>query len=247
MFELAPAEMTKALLVGMGLVAVSMALAFVLGIVLGGFKLGSLKRQIQITVPAAEFDSFWAQAYHRLSELGFMPEEHPGHYLQSGASFMDLGSHTHAKTKKRLTVETLEQTSANTTMGFTLAYLDPIVGDTGESAYRDAVLDYISGQAAEMILVPNRNFSAFSSLVGGVLALVAVPVLYFLTNVPLLVPISCVAVTEAGTAVIALITIHGKPAELKGTGLAIGGIVASVAAFLLALALTVMKFAANGG
>ena len=247
MFELAPAELTKALLVGAGLVALSMALSFAVGIVLGGFKVGSLRRQIQVEVPTAEFNFFWGQAYHRMSELGFVPEAQPGCYLQSGATFMDFTSYTHAKTKKRLTVETLAQTSATTTMAFTLAYLDPIVGDTGESAYRDAVLDYVSGQAEAMQVVPNRSYSAFSSLVGGAVALAAVPILHYTTLIPLVVPISCLAVTETGLALIALIAIHSKPGELKGTGLAIGGILLSVTAFLLSAALTVLKFTSNGG
>jgi hypothetical protein len=247
MFDLAPADFTKALLVGMGLVAAGMALSFALAIVLGGFKVGSLRREMTIEVPAADFATFWTQAYQRIMALGFAAEETAGHFVQGGASFLNPQSHTHAKTKKRLTVETLEQTSTTTTLRFTLAYLDPIVGDTGEGAYRDAVLDYVAGRATEMKVVPNRNYAAFSSLVGGVLALVAVPVLHFLTSVPLLIPISCVAVTEAGTAVFALVTIHSKPAELKGTGLAIGGIATSMAACLLAVVLTVWRFMASAG
>jgi hypothetical protein len=141
MFDLAPADFTKALLVGMGLVAAGMALSFVLGLALGGFKVGSLRREMQIEVPAADFATFWTQAYQRIMSLGFGAGEAAGHFVQGGASFLNPRSHTHAKTRKRLTVETLEQTATTVTLRFSLAYLDPIVGDTGESAYRDAVLD----------------------------------------------------------------------------------------------------------
>ena len=50
--------------------------------------------------------------------------------------------------------------------------LDPIIGDTGETAYAEALLDYLTGKTEAMTVVSNRSHMAFSTLVGGALVMV---------------------------------------------------------------------------
>ena len=117
-------------------------------------------------------------------------------------------------------------------MTLTLAYLDPIVGDTGESAYRDAVLAYVSERANEMPVVPNRSNLAFTALWGSLLTLLATLVMVKLElAVATMAPaVGIPAFVNAGAAVIALIPILRKPGQITGAREAIAAILASVAA-----------------
>jgi hypothetical protein len=122
-----------------------------------------------------------------------------------------------------------------------VCFLDPIVGDTGESAYRDAVLDYVSGKSDAMQVVPNRSYAAFSSLVGGIFAWCALCVFKAMHIEPLAPPIATLAITEAGIGIMGIVAIKKRSGELTGLGLAIGGIILSTAAGVAAIILSVKQ------
>ena len=118
----------------------------------------------------------------------------------------------------------------------TLLYLDPILGDTGESAYRDAVLAYVSGQADSMTTVANSSFAAFTCLTGGIIAWVAVLYLKAMGYHPLWMPLTIVGITNVLTGFMAIYAIARKPAELTGMREAIIGILLAAAAAAYAIA-----------
>jgi hypothetical protein len=155
---------------GIGLVIASQVAAWLFGLVRGGFKVGRLAKTIELPVSKDQLSSFLDTARRRLEELGFRPGEAADQFIQSGAVPGVLTSFTHAKTKKALTLTVHDGASPEPRVKLTLLYLDPILGDTGESAYRDAVLAYVSGQAGSMATVTNSSFAAFSCLTGGIIA-----------------------------------------------------------------------------
>ncbi len=222
--------------IGLGLVIGSILLSWLAAMVLGGFKFGKLERRVAHSIPREQYDAFWNTLRARLAELGFEAIDGERVYVQGGARFSDVATQTHAKSMKELRVQGSDDGAA-ITVELSLRYLDPIVGDSGESAYRDAVLDYVSGQTGVMQVVPNRSYSALSSFVGGVLACAAMLVLKFTGYRPVTPPILLVAITEAGMAILALITIRRKPRELTGQWLAVAAIALSVLAVLGAMVL----------
>jgi hypothetical protein len=211
--------------------------------VIGGLKFGMLARRIELTVNRDKQTDFMARFHLRRGELGFKTDDvaGEGQYLQGGRKGGDFGSFTHAKTLKKLNITVADTSKQQVNVSLSLCYLDPIVSDTGEAAYRDAVLDYLAGQADVMKVVPNRSFLAFSSFVAGIWALAALPILRLMQIEPLLEPMTVLCVTNILTAIIALVAIWNKPRELTGTGLAIGGILTSVAAIDVAFLLTIGK------
>jgi hypothetical protein len=230
-----PVEM-KATTLGFALVIAGLVVSWVMALVLGGFKIGSLERRIELTLDRAGLSRFLEQFHRRVAELGFQPGSVAGQFFQGGIGIEPLAAFTHAKTKKQLTL-TVHEHGPQPRAELSLRYLDPIVGDSGESAYRDAVLDFVTGKIDAMQVVPNRNFAAVCSLVGGVCTWIAVLALKTLHFEPLAVPILVMGITEAATGVTAIVTIRRKPGELTGTGWALAGIVASVSAILFAMAL----------
>jgi hypothetical protein len=233
--------MIKASAIGFALVIANMVLSWITAMVVGGFKVGSLERRVAFEVPQGDLAPFLDRFHWRIAELGFRPENVPGHFVQGGVEFHVLGGYTHAKTRKQLTIGLRDDGQPMVFVEMVLRYLDPILGDSGESAYRDAVLDYVSGLADAMRLVPNTSFSALSSLVGGVMAWVALLGLRAIHFEPLWLPIMVLGLTEISAGAMAIVGIRQKSREMTGTGLALGGIVVSVAAILAASALSIAK------
>ena len=163
-----------------------------------------------------------------------------GQYLQGGQD-AGVGVFTHAKTLKRLQLNLADTGGAQVNVVLHLCYLEPIAADTGESAYRDAVLDYLSGKADAMRIVPNRSFGAVNSLVGGIYAWLALVVLSLIRFEPLLTPLLMLTVANMVIGIVAIAAIRRKPAELTGQGLALVGIAANVSAIVVALILTQAK------
>lgn len=221
---------------GIGLVLASQIAAWLFGLARGGFKVGRLARTIELPVSQDRLASFLDLAHRRLEELGFRPGDAEGEFIQSGAVQGVLASFTHAKTKKALTLTVQGRESPEPCVALTLHYLDPIVGDTGESAYRDAVLAYVSGQADTMATVGNRSFAAFSCLAGGVVAWAAVLYLDAAHYHPLWMPLTIVAITNVITGFMAIHAIARRPRELTGMREAVAGMILAAAAAAYAIA-----------
>jgi hypothetical protein len=232
----------KAMILGFALVAASFMASWIAAIVSGGFKFGSLARRVELTLKPEELSGFMERFQRRLAELGFQPGNQEGQFLQGGAAGGEFAAFTHARTKKELKVAVRDDSRQAPKVEMILRYLDPIVGDSGESAYRDAVLDFVSGRTEAMQVVPNRSFAALCSLVGGICTWVAVLVLYAM-HYDRVSPIVVLGLTEATTGVLAIIAIRGKPGELTGTGLAIAGIVTSVSGVVFAAGLWILTAA----
>jgi len=226
-----------------GLVVVGLVLSLVLNIIFGGFTVGKITRRLDVGVPADQLQAFLARMYQRLAELGFQGEG-PGVYFQRGAQFGVPTSYTHAKSAKRLEVTADQSNPLQAQIGITVHYLELIVGDTGESAYADAVMKYIAGETDVMQLVANRSFMAFSSLVLAVWAWVAMIALKVLHIEPFTQTVLTLTITPVLTSVIAIVTIALKPKELRGLWLAIVGLVMSGLALGACLVMAVMKAAA---
>jgi hypothetical protein len=222
--------------VGIGLVLASQMAAWLFGLARGGFKVGRLTRTIELPVSQDRLSSFLDVARRRLEELGFQRAEAEGQYIQSGAVQGVLASFTHAKTRKALTLTVQGREAPEARVALTLYYLDPILGDTGESAYRDAVLAYISGQADAMATVTNRSFAAFSCLTGGLVAWAAVLYLDAVHYHPLWMPLTIVAITNLITGFMAVYAIARRPRELTGTREAVAGMILAAAAAAYAIA-----------
>jgi hypothetical protein len=233
--NLIPPE-SRWILIGFGLVIGNILLSWLAAMVVGGFKFGSLERRVAHSIPREQYGAFLETLQQRLAELGFLAGAGEGIFVQGGAATGNLASFTHAKTRKELRVQGRDEGGA-ITMELSLRYLDPIAGDSGESAYRDAVLDYVSGRTDVMQVVPNRSYSAVSSFVGGVLACAAMLVLKFNGYRPVTPPILMFAITEVGMAVLALNSIRQKPRELTGRWMAVAGIGLSVLAVVGAMVL----------
>jgi hypothetical protein len=231
----------KFTLLSFGLVFVSLVLSWVGSIMFGGFKIGRLARQVELAVDRNQTAAFLDRFHRRLAELGFKAGAATGQFLQGGAEFGNMSSFTHAKTKKQLEIAVDDSSGAEVRMLLTLQFLDPIIGDTGESAYRDAVLDYVSGQSDAMKIVSNRSFAAFSSLVGGIWAWVALGGMLAFNVEPLVGPILVLGVTDVIIGILAIVTIKTKPGELTGIWLAIAGIVTSGSAIVGAFVLEFLK------
>jgi hypothetical protein len=205
--------------------------------VMGGFKIGSLRRTVEIDVGAAWMDRFLERLRLRAAELGFVETARLWVFEQSGAVAGDLETHTHAKTHKRLTVER-DDAAIGARVRLTLEYVDPILGDTGESAYRDAVLEYLSQTVNEMPTVANRSHLAFTAMCGSLLALAAVVLAPHLglapTGAATLAAVCCFI--HVASAVIALVPIVRNPELITGARDAMTAIVVSFAALALAVA-----------
>lgn len=227
---------------GFGLVIASMILSWIAGIVFGGFKIGSLERVIEVAVVPAELQAFFQRMTGRLAEIGFRDGEKEGEFLQSGVNQLDLSSFTHAKTSKKLMVQ-MEQGAQQAKLRLSLRYLDPIVGDTGESAYRDSVLDYVMGKTDVMLVVRNRSFAAASSLVGAVVGVLAAIVFWYMHVDPraYAIAIGVFSGTNLVTGVLGLVAVLRNRSQLSGIWEASAGI--TVSALLLAVVLGLNMFA----
>lgn len=227
---------SSGMILGIGLVIASQVAAWLVGLVRGGFKVGGLAKTIELSLGQDRLAAFLETAHRRLDELGFRPGATPGQFIQSGAVPGMLASFTHAKTKKALTLTVEERAATEAGVTLTLLYLDPILGDTGESAYRDAVLAYVSGQVDAMATVANSSFAAFSCFTGGIFAWGAVLCLQATGYQPLWLPLTIAAITNVITGFMAVYAIARRPGELTGSREAILGMIfaASAAAYAIA-------------
>jgi hypothetical protein len=220
-------------LLGPIMLAVAQVGAIAIGIVRGGFKCGELKRTVEFKLNRNALGATWAQMHGRLMELGFADADENGRYLQSGGTSGDPGNFTHARTAKELAVS-FQDTGAEINASLTLRYLTFIVFDSGESAYRDALLNYVSGQVDRMLVVPNLSLLAMTCLTSGALA---VPVVVFihvsgfrdLLGVAMVTPVTSILV-----GLTALFFIWQKPREISGKSLVFTGIALSAAALVMA-------------
>jgi hypothetical protein len=226
----------KGPILGIGLVMASQIAAWLFGLMRGGFKFGRLARTLDFSLGKSQLPGFLETAHRRLAELGFRPGETAGQFIQAGALPGVLASFTHAKTRKALTLALREGEAPEAHVELTLLYLDPILGDTGESAYRDAVLAYVSGQADSMTTVPNQSFAAFTCLTGGIIAWAAVVYLKAADYHPLWMPLTILAITNVLTGLMAVYAIARRPGELTGTREALFGMILAAAAAAYAIA-----------
>ena len=226
-------------IMGIVLVIAGQIAAWLISLVRGGFKVGRLARTLEVSLSQSQLPDFLDTAHRRLEELQFRPAETGGQFIQSGAAQGVLTSFTHAKTKKTLTLTVRDREAEQTRVELTLLYLDPVVGDTGESAYRDAVLAYVSGQADAMAMVPNSSFAALSCLTGGIVAWAAVIYLKAAGYHPLWMPPTIVAITVVITGFMAIYAIARRLGELAGTRAAIISMILAAAAAAYAIAYSI--------
>ena len=136
----------------------------------GGSAFSHLDKTIELPIDKINLDFFMRGFRRRLSSIGFQPSGGENNFTQGGPDLTQFGAASHARTKKILTLRCQESGTDTVTACLTLRYLGLVVVDTGESAYRDAVLDFISGDKDEMTAVPTESLLALNSLVGGVVA-----------------------------------------------------------------------------
>lgn len=227
---------TKGLLLGFGLVMLSVIAAIVVKqFQSGGSGFSHLDKTLEVPLNKVNLD-FHKQAFQkRLNALGFKPVDRDGDFIQGGADLSEFGAASHAKTKKLFTLRFQDSGNDQFLARLTLRYLGLVVVDTGESAYRDAVLDYVSGKTEEMKTVPTESLLALNSLVGGMIACVVAAVLVMSDQLPLWTAIPSLGVTEFAVGLLAIASIAQKPAEITGRGKAIAGILLSLAAIGVSL------------
>jgi hypothetical protein len=213
-------------------VAVPMVLAIVANFVLGGCKYGSLEKRIELGLTRDNYAVFFERLKQRLAELGFRQGNKPNEYLQGSKEKPpgDVSQCTHANTLKIVTISVHEESSDKYRAALTLAYLSPIIGDTGECSYRDAVLNYVTGQANSIDIVPNRSFMAFSTFVGGICAWVVLFVLHAKHFQEIRQVMAVLCLPYLATGVLAIVGIARKPKEVTGLLFAVTGIIATLAA-----------------
>jgi hypothetical protein len=227
---------TKGLLLGFGLVALSVFLAIVAKQVQSGRSAFShLQKTIELPLNKVNQDSFLRDFRHRLASLGFKSVDNNNNFIQGSSDLAEFGAASHARTKKLLTLHLQDSGNDNLTASLTLRYLGLVVVDTGESAYRDAVLDFVSGKADKMAAVPTESLLALNSLIGGAIACVVALILVVSNRLPLWMAIPSLGVTEFAVGLLAIFSISRKPAEITGRWKALAGIVLSLAAICLSL------------
>jgi hypothetical protein len=223
-------------LMGVGVLVIALGSS----IVLGGFRVGYLKKSLELAMPTEDAASFWENMQRRLGELGFKKAEQEGRYLQGGTQFGNPVSFTHSRTRKELTVRFRESGPGQLTVTVALAFLRPIGADTGESAYRDAVLDYVTGKTDHMVLVANRNLMALNSLAGGILACILAVFVVALKRWSFWPALLVLTITEMVLGLLGLWAALYRPAEISGKSVAAAGICLSLSA------MTITFFAMHG-
>ena len=215
----------------LGLVLASLLIPIFIHAAVGGWKCGSLLRRVEFDMDTATWPAFYERLQSRLAELGFTTTANAGEFIQSGQAFTDLGAFTHSKSPKLLRVS-VEDVPPQMKVQLTLHYTIRIVADTGESAYRDAVLDYVSGQSDEMKVVPNRSSLAVCTFAGGVFAWLMLVVTLVTGFTKLLQPVYVLSMTYSLLGAYAIFAIVRKPKQTVGLPWAICGTVACLFALL---------------
>jgi len=227
---------TKGLLLGLGLVALSLLGAIVTNqIQTGGAWFSNLSRTVEFPLDRLNVDFQRGLFIKRLSVLGFERAGSGDDYLQGGADLTDIGAASHARTKKMMTLHFQDTEPGKAVALLTLRYLDMVVVDSGEAAYRDAVLDYVTGHTDDMKLVRAPSLLAMNSLIGGVLACTVAAALVMSDELSLWLAIPTLAVTELGAGLFALYSISQKPKEISGKGRAVAGVLLSLGAIFVSL------------
>ncbi|MGC3959996.1 MAG: hypothetical protein QM813_19335 [Verrucomicrobiota bacterium] len=224
-----------------GLIIGSIVIAWFIGAALGGWQFGDFLRRIEIITTQGQMSQFAERLQHRLAELGFTPTGNPEEFLQGGAHFEDVGAFTHAKTPKLLTVAMDTANPAQIKIQLALRYQNTIVADTGEGAYRDALLDYISGKTDTMTVIPNRSFLAVCALVGGGLAWVTIFGSKAVGFGGYFRPVLALGLTYFSLGLFAIVSIVRKAGQATGLPWAIIGVVANAAAIIAVIALKVLS------
>lgn len=227
----------------------TLVVSVIISMVAGGFKIGSLERTMEVVIPTVEMSSFLERAIARLAELGFHQSDQPWVFQQGGKSLVDgfvtnvenAGSTPHAKSRKRLHV-LVQQDAEATRVQVMMKYLDFVTGDSGESAYRDAVLDYVSGRIDAMPVIRNRSTQAVSSLATGIVMLCAPPIMLPRFGFGMtLILILLLGVTNMFFSVVAVVSISRNRQELSGLGYAISGILVTILAVVLVIILGILN------
>ena len=223
-----------------GLVLIGIVLAWIVGFVLGGGKFGKFLRRIEVTVDNSQLADFHNRMRQRLAELGFNATDISGQYLQSNVN-QNPGAYVHAGTSKVLTVASDAPGDSHTKVCLSLEYADWIVADTGEGSYRDAVLDYLSGNSDEMKVVPNRSFMAVCSLTGGIIGWIVLFALPLMGWQKPFVPVLVVSITFVTIGVIAGVSILRKRGQATGMPWALTGIIISSLAIVADVLMNVIS------
>lgn len=197
-------------------------------IALGGFRMGYLRRSIERELPKNAVEPFWEVAQRRLEELGFSKTETQGRYLQGSAP---LGSPSGIA--KELVIRFRESGPGELTVSIMFVYLRRIGADTGESAYRDAVLDYVIGKTDRMVIVPHRNLMALNSLGGGILACVLAIFVVVVKRWSFWPSLLVLTTLEIILGLLGLWAALYKPTEITGKSTAAAGICLSLAAMTI--------------
>lgn len=213
------------------LVLIGLALAYASLLVSGGFKIGRLKLQLELKVGHDQFPSFLARMNHRLVELGFQAASPSGPYRQGAYTVGSAVVPTHANTTKVLEFSADQSHPQAVKVVLLVRFEETIFGDSGETAYADAVLKYITNESDAMRLVPNTHLMAVFSLVFAVWEWVAMAGLVFFRIEPFVHSLMTLTACSTGVGLVAIVSIMLKPAELRGVWLAFLGIVISLAAF----------------
>ena len=183
---------TKGLVLGFGLVALSVILAIIAKQIQAGLSaFGHLRKTVELSVNPSK-PGFLPQRFSPAPRLaGFQPVDDGVDFIQGSSDLAEFGAASHASTKKLLTLHLKDSGPDNFIASVTLRYLGLVVVDTGESAYRDAILDFVSGKTDRMVAVPTESLLALNSLVGGLIA--------------------CVVAGSGGVESIALVDRHSQP------------------------------------
>lgn len=218
-------------MLGFGLVMFTTLVSLVVGQIQSrrsGFS--HLDKTLEVPVEKVNREFFLQGFRERLATLGFQPAGNEDTFHQGGVDLAALGSASHAKTKKLLTIRMQDSGPGKLTAVITLRYLTLIVIDTGEAAYRDAVLNFVSGNADEIVPVPTDSLMAINSLVGGIIGCGIAVYMIVSKELSLCIAITSIGVTEFMVGLLALFSINRKPAEITGRWKAVIGIVLSLAA-----------------
>ncbi len=224
-----------------GLVIGGLVAAWLISAALGGWKFGKFLRQAEFSMDRAQLLGFTERLQRRLAELGFVPTGVAGEFMQGGADVQDPGAFTHARTPKVLRITLDDSAQPHAKVLLALQYQNSIVADTGEGNYRDAVLDYISGQTDAMKVVPNRSFMAVCTLVGGVTAWVTLLAYAAIGFRGFFQPVLVVGPTYFLLGIYAIVAILRKPGQATGLPWAIGGVITSASALIAAFALKLLN------
>ena len=232
---------TKASALGFGVVMFTQVASLVVKQIQSGRSgFSHLDKTVEVPMPKFELGSFMQVFHERLKGLGFQAADDGANFIQGGPDLSGLGSASHAKTKKLLTFQANDSGPDQVTATLTFRYLDIIVVDTGESAYRDALLDFVSGRADGMIAVPNDSLMAMNSLIGGAIACVVAVLLVVFNRLGYWPAIPIIGVTEFTVGVLAIFSISQKPTEITGRWKAVVGMILSLAAIASSLFFIIM-------